>query len=93
MGLTLVIQNHTITNINTEEIITLPESSFDIIIRLRNPNHSIQIATRVGQSNLEFITLDSTLPALTLEDIDVYKQKLYVRSPDLATLEILVAQD
>jgi len=93
MALTLVVQNHTITDINTEEVITLPESSFDIIIRLRNPAHSIQIATRAGQSNLEFFTLDSTFPGLTLEDVDVYKQKLYVRSPDIATLEILVGQD
>lgn len=93
MGLTLVIQNHTITDLNTEEVIVLPQSSFDIIMRLRNPAHSIQIATRAGQSNTEFITLDSTLPALTLEDIDVYKQKLYVRSPDFATLEIIVGQD
>ena len=87
------IFNYTINNINTEEVVALNSTVIDLHIRLRNLTHTVQIAIRSGESNTRYITLDNNLPAVSLEDMKMVNAKLYIRSPDIATLEILAVVD
>ncbi len=85
------ILNYTIALINTEEPIVLPDRIMDLTIRLRNTAHSFKVAFKSGESATNFLTLDSSIPALSAEDIQMSNQTLFVQSPDAgATLEILL---
>ncbi len=84
-----VIINQTISVINTEETLTLPNNLVDFTLRLRNSSHSLKIAVVSGASGTTYITLDSTMPAISGEDLFMSNQTLYIQSPDLATVELL----
>lgn len=86
-----LIITHTIAGANTEETITLPQNVRDFTIRLRNTTQSVKLAFTATQSGSNYVTLDSSIPAISGEDVDLYRKNIYVQAPTIGTvLEVLV---
>ena len=87
-----IIQNHVISVINTEQEIAFPEGTTSVYLRLRNPAHSLKVAALALDSATNYFLVDSSYPILELKNMHIYKQSLFVQSPDLATIELFIVQ-
>lgn len=84
------IINFLIDEVDVEKTITLPGNCMDLAIRLRDPSHTVQVAAVSGESDTNYITLDSTMPALNAEDVHLRGVNLYVQSSNTnPVLEII----
>ena len=87
----MIVQNFTITVIDTEQSFNIPSNAIDWSIRLRNPSHSVKIAVVNGRSDTEYFTLDSTMPSFGAEDVHSRARTLYVQSSDTNPVLEIVA--
>ena len=92
MATHMVVQKPVIAIINTEQEIVLPEGTKSVYLRLRNPAHSLKVAVLPVKSAVTYFVVDSTFPVLEFKDMAIYKQSLFVQSPDLATIELFIVQ-
>lgn len=87
----MVIQNFTITEIDTEQSFQIPSNAIDWSIRLRDTSQSVKIAVISGESGNVYFTLDSAMPSFGAEDIYSHRRILYVQSSDTNPVIEIVA--
>lgn len=87
----MVVQNFTITVIDTEQSFQIPSNAIDWTIRLRDPSHSVKVAAKSGESGTTYFTLDSIMPSFEAEDVYSHRWTLYVQSSDTNPVLEIVA--